>query len=143
VSGGLFLVDSSAWIFAAGPGAVPEIQARVEFLIEREKVAMAWPVYFELMSFPMPEERAWKDDLGGLMFLPMEGGDWLEAADWTAGLRRRGYKVKSMDALIAFLAHKHRLTLLHADADMDRLARRAHIKVESYVQAAREFSGRK
>ncbi len=140
---GFFLPDTSVWIAGAGPNGVPEIQSRLEFLIERRLIAIIPPIYFELMSHPFAGQEAWRSNLDGLRFFPMETDDWREAADWTADARRRGSKVRSMDALIAFMAHKHRLTLIHADIDLEKLARKVHLKVESHLVAARRWSSRR
>ena len=72
-----------------------------------------------------------------------ETDDWREAADWTADARRRVSKVRSMDALIAFMAYKHHLTLVHADAGLEKLARKVHLKVESHLSAARRWSSQR
>ena len=135
-----FLIDSSAWLAAVGPGAVPEIQTRVQGLIEQRLAAIAPPIYFELMSFPSADERLWKEILSSLRFYPLERTDWEDAANWTADLRRKGAKIRSMDALIAFIAHRYDLTLLHADADLDRLVKKAQFRVESHLQALRRWS---
>jgi predicted nucleic acid-binding protein len=40
-----------------------------------------------------------------------------------------------MDALIAFKAQKHNLTLLHADRDFDRLSRATSFSTESFASS--------
>ena len=42
-----------------------------------------------------------------------------------------------VDFLIAYKAMRHRLTLLHADRDFDRIARWVPLKVESYAKRIR------
>ncbi len=66
--------------------------------------------------------------------------EWSDAAEWVTTIRKKGVKVKTIDALIAYKAVKHKLTLLHADTDLDRLAKKTNLHVESFVDAAREGS---
>jgi predicted nucleic acid-binding protein len=113
--------------------------------VEKGQAAITGPVFFELLSFPgeTPIREVLSRGILSLTIIPFTEPDWREAAQWTSDARRRGARVRSMDALIAFLAHKHDLTLLHADADMDKLARKVSLKVESHVAAARRWSAHK
>ena len=138
---GIALIDSSAWLFALGPRPVPEVRDRVRTLVEENAAAITSPILFELLSFPDPDGR--RDDLAGFLsalhYFPVSDSDWRNAARWTSDLRRQGVKIKTVDALIAYKAELHGLALLHADADMDRLAGKAKLRVESWVEAVRQF----
>ncbi|MBI4668404.1 MAG: PIN domain-containing protein [Elusimicrobia bacterium] len=129
----LTLIDTSAWLFALGPKAVPTIKLKVISLVENNLAAITSPIFFELISGARTEEEASRLEnyLSALHSFPFAAGDWVQAAVWTNNLRRRGLSIKTVDALIAWKATRHNLILLHADSDFNRIARYAHLRVES------------
>jgi predicted nucleic acid-binding protein len=135
----LYLIDSSAWIFTLGPHPLEVIRARVEHLVENNLAAITSPIFFELVSSEKNHSQSARlaAHLSALHPYPLLPGEWAEAAEWTREHRQKGHKLKTVDALIAYKAYKHRLTLVHADADLDRIAAYAHFEVESYVRHAR------
>ena len=135
----LCLVDSSAWIFALGPHPVEMIRARIENLVENNLAAIISPIFFELVSSEKSETHSalLAAHLSALHPFPLLPQEWAEAAEWTREYRQKGKKVKTVDALIAYKAHKHHLILVHADADMDRIAAHTKLEVESYVRHVR------
>jgi predicted nucleic acid-binding protein len=134
-----YLIDSSAWIFALGPNPLEVIRVRVEELVEKNLAAITSPIFFELVSSEKSTAHSAQlaAHLSALHPYPLMPQEWAEAAEWTREHRQKGHKLKTVDALIAYKAHKHHLTLVHADADMDRIADNAPLKVESYVRVAR------
>lgn len=133
------LIDTSAWIFALGSKPIPRIRKRIEGLVEENLAAITSPIAFELLSGTRSEEdakRLW-DYLSSLHPFPFSAEEWTDAAIWTSLLRKQGSKVKTVDALIAYKATKHNLTLLHTDRDLDRIAQKCSLKVESYVADVR------
>ncbi len=135
----LYLIDSSAWIFALGARPVEVVRARVKELVENNLAAITSPIFFELVSSEKSQAHSTllAAHLSALHPFPMLPQEWAEAAEWTRGHRQKGHKLKTVDALIAYKAHKHHLTLVHADADMDRIATHANLVVESYVKHVR------
>jgi predicted nucleic acid-binding protein len=133
------LIDSSAWIFALGSRPVQEIRARIEELVANNLAAITSPIFFELVSSEKsPAHSALlAAHLSALHPFPLLPHEWVEAAEWTREHRLKGHKLKTIDALIAYKAHKHHLTLVHADADMDRIASHSKVEVESYVRLVR------
>ena len=88
------------------------------------------------------DETEWQRlerQMRGLHLLPMTDEDWYRAArlDWS--LRRRGMRFPGTDVIIAQIAIGHGATLLHADADFDRIAQHEPLKVESYVAEVRRL----
>ena len=138
----LYLIDSSAWIFALGPRPLEVIRARVEELVENNLAAITSPIFFELVSSEKNQAHSTllAAHLSALHPFPLLPHEWAEAAEWTRAHRQKGHKLKTVDALIAYKAHKHHLTLVHADADMDRIASYAKLEVESYVRHARSVN---
>lgn len=133
------LIDTSAWIFALGPKPIVKIRERLEYLVEQNLAAVTSPILFELLSgvANSSDTQRLKVHLSSLHPFPFLTEEWIDAAEWIQSLRKKGMKVKSMDGLIAFKAIKHGLTVLHADADLDRLAKKCDIKIESYVDLVR------
>lgn len=131
----LVLIDSSAWLFALGPQPAPRIRERVRYLVEQNLAAITSPILFELLSGIRSEQEAGslKAHLSALHLFPVHPADWIEAAEWTSALRKKGLRIKTVGALIAYEALKHDLILLHADSDMDRIARKSLVRVESCV----------
>ena len=137
----LYLIDSSAWIFALGAKPMESIRERVEELVENNLAAITSPIFFELVSAEKSNAHSalLAAHLSALHPFPLLPQEWAEAADWTREHRQKGHKIKTVDALIAYKAHKHHLTLVHADADMDRIAAHTKLEVESYVKYVRSI----
>ena len=135
----LYLIDSSAWIFTLGPHPLEVIRTRVEKLVENNLAAITSPIFFELVSSEKSQAHSalLAAHLSALHPFPLLPHEWVGAAEWTREHRQKGHKLKTVDALIAYKAHKHHLILVHADADMDRIATHTKLEVESYVRHAR------
>lgn len=136
----LVLIDTSAWLFNFPPRVSEPIRERITELVRDNLAAISPPILFELLSGTgSPEDfRRFHQHLASLHQFPLTHGQWIEAARWAAALRVRRVKAKTVDLLIAYQAVTHHLTLLHADPDFDRIAAHTPLKVESFVQAARE-----
>ena len=136
----LYLIDTSAWIFALGHQPVLEIRDRVRHLLDQNLAAVTSPILFELLSSTKTghSSRQLQSYLLSLHPFPFLEEEWIKAADWTRSLRKKGLSVKTMDALIAYKAIQHNLIVLHADKDFDRIANKTSLKVESCVETARK-----
>jgi predicted nucleic acid-binding protein len=132
----LVLIDTSAWIFNFEPKVIPAIRKRITHLVQQDRAAITSPILFELLQGVQSGEefRRLQEHLSSLHPFPVTEGDWLKAAQWAQRLRSRGVQAKTMDFLIAYKAMKHRLVLLHADRDFDRMAHWLPIKVESCLR---------
>jgi predicted nucleic acid-binding protein len=137
----LYLIDSSAWIFALGAKPVEAIRERVVELVENNLAAISSPIFFEVLSSEKSHAHfnLLAAHLSALHPFPLLPQEWVEAADWARAHRQKGHKIKTVDALIAYKAHKHHLILVHADADMDRIAAHTKLEVESYVKYIRSI----
>jgi len=136
----LVLIDSSAWLFALGDNSVSSIRNKITYLLEQNLAATTSPILFELLSGIKNkfDEQRLKEYLLTLHIFPLQPEEWIEAADWTRSLRMDGLKIKTIDSLIAYKAIKHNLVLLHADMDLDRIAQKTPLRVESYVSRVRK-----
>ncbi len=57
-----------------------------------------------------------------LPFLVPDRGDYIRAAELHNGCRRRGIAIGTIDALLARLCIRHKLTMLTTDRDFGRIA---------------------
>ncbi|WGX96473.1 PIN domain-containing protein [Nocardioides sp. L-11A] len=119
------LVDSSAWIDyfrrPGDPGNEP-----LRDLIRREEVATSEPIAMELSMGPTDElaVRRIERILGSAVDLSIEADlDFRAAAAIFRAVRRTGRTVHStVDCLIAAIAIRHDVPLLHRDADFEAIA---------------------
>lgn len=135
----LVLIDTSAWLFNFPPRVVPEVRERIAVLVRQDQAAVTSPILFELLrgAHSRQEFTRLHQHLSSLHQFPLTPSDWLKAAQWAQRMRARGLTAKTVGFLIAYKAMRHRLTLLHADRDFDRIARSVSLKVESYVKLVR------
>lgn len=134
----LYLVDTSAWIFALRRQPVEAIRSRIEQLLAADSVATCGLVELELLggAASEPEFARLQRRLTALHRLPILETTWGEAARLAYALRRVGVTVPFTDVLLASLAHQHGAILLHADRDFDLLAYHSSVQVESLADSA-------
>lgn len=115
------------------------IRQRITWLTQQDQAAVTSPIVFELLQGTRSghEFTRLHQNLSSLHPFPVTESDWLKAAQWAQRLRVRGLAAKTVDFLIAYKAMRHRLVLLHADRDFDRIAGMVSLKVESYVKLVR------
>jgi predicted nucleic acid-binding protein len=136
---GLYLVDTSAWLFVLRRPPVTALRDRLEELLSADAVAVMGIVVLELLGGARTEEerRRLAERLRGLHHLPTPEGLWEEAGELAWRLRRRGVTVPFTDTLIATVAMAQGAVLLHADQDFDLIARHEPLRVESHVETVR------
>ncbi len=137
----LYLVDTSAWVFALRRSPKEAVRSRIQQLAEADAVATCGVVELELLGGAVSQQELaqLERQLKGVHRLPAEETDWGSAARLTFSLRRAGVTVSSTDALLAALAMRHNAILVHADRDFDLIAAHSDLRVESLVEA---LSGR-
>jgi predicted nucleic acid-binding protein len=128
------LVDTSVWSLALrrdDPTPVPEVEALHRALEGHAEVLTTGLILQELLQgFPGPGSRvALIGHLGALPLVTPERRDHIEAADLRNRCGRAGIQLGTMDALIAQLCIRHRLTLLTTDDDFSRIARREALRL--------------
>ena len=119
----MYLVDTSIWIHALRPTGNAEIQARLKPLIVDGQTTVTEWILFELMTWLVKSEPPssllqWFTPVPRLPFNP----EWWDTAwDLAGRLRRRGVSPSAADCLIATIAMKHRVTLIHCDTDFEAM----------------------
>jgi predicted nucleic acid-binding protein len=119
----MYLVDTSVWIHALRPAGNAEIQARLKPLIINGQTAVTEWILLELMTGLVKSEQPssllqWFTPVPRLPFNP----EWWDSARDLAGrLRRQGVSPSAADCLIATIAMKHQVTLIHCDTDFEAM----------------------
>lgn len=127
----MLLADTSAWIeFLRATGSAEAHRMR-EAIAKREVVVID-PILLEIMA------GAQRDSVASLQRLlvaqHVEGLtprlDWLDAARIYREIRRRGETLRSQtDALIAAVAIRLDVPVLHCDRDFDTIARHTPLRI--------------
>jgi len=127
----VILIDSSAWIeFLRDTGS--SISQRVDLLLDTE-VATCEPVRLEILAGARDEQQL--SELRGLLaratLVMTEPIDYEEASAIYRACRRNGDTPrKLLDCLIAAIAIRSNLSVLHADSDFDAIARSTGLRTE-------------
>ena len=132
----VFLVDTSAWLFALRKDANPEIKSRLDTLLREDAVVTTGIIKLELLGGTRTRKEFSRlmRRLDALPYVSMEGPLLWDLAYETAfNLRRKGLTIPYTDILIASAAIKENVILLHADFHFDQVARHSTLRVESFV----------
>ncbi len=126
----MILIDSSAWIeFLRDTGS--PVCKRVDRLLAAE-LATCHPIRMEVLAGARSEEhlRDLRRLLARASLLPTEPADYEEAAALYRTCRREGQTVRRlMDCLIAAIAIRAGVPVLHADSDFVTLARHTPLEI--------------
>jgi predicted nucleic acid-binding protein len=128
----LILIDTSAWIeFLRDTGSA--VCLRVDDLLDAD-IATCDPVRMEVLAGARDERHL--DDLrrllAGCTLLATEPVDYENAAMLYRTCRRSGETVRRLiDCLIAAIAIRTGVPVLHADADFDTIARHTPLVISS------------
>jgi predicted nucleic acid-binding protein len=128
----LILADTSAWIeFLRGTGS--EANLRLRHLLGGDELATTDVVVMEVLAGA--GDAAHRDRLRALLarcrFVPIEAPrDYEDAAEVYRMCRQAGETIRALtDCLIACVAIRARVALLHADRDFEAIARRAPLEI--------------
>jgi predicted nucleic acid-binding protein len=128
----VILADTSAWIeFLRATGS--EANRRLRALIEHDQLATTDVVLMEVLAGARDDGH--RDRLRALLarceFVPVAGArDFEDAADIYRACRQAGDTVRALtDCLIASVAMRAGLSVLHTDRDFDAIARHARLEI--------------
>ena len=126
----MILVDSSAWIeFLRGTGS--PVCNEVDRLLARS-IAVTDPVVMEVLAGAKDDThlRSLRSLLGRAQLFRCESADFASAAQLYRQCRAQGETVRRLiDCLIAAVAVRHNLPVLHADSDFEALGRHTSMAV--------------
>ena len=136
----IFLVDTSAWIFALRKDFLSIIKDRIEYLLKENAIFTTGMVKLELLGGTKSENefQRLKSRLEALDAVECDAELWDEAYKLAFDLRRKGITVPCTDILIASCALKIGATLVHSDAHFDLIQQHSDLKVESFVKDVNE-----
>jgi predicted nucleic acid-binding protein len=127
----VILADTSAWVeFLRGTGSDADV--RLGRLLERDELATTDVVLMEVLAGARDADH--RDRLRGLLarclFVATEGPrDYEDAAEVFRACRRAGDRVRGLtDCLIASVAIRAGLAILHADCDYDAIVRHSGLE---------------
>jgi len=132
----LFLVDTSAWLFALRKDFIPEVKDRIDYLLKENEIITTGIVKLELLggTKTQNEFKRLKTRLDSLDMVETETALWEKAYRLSFELRRKGITVPYTNILIAACALQTESTLVHADAHFDLMTKHIGLNVESFVQ---------
>ena len=132
----LFLVDTSAWLFALRKDFVPEVKDRIDHLLKENVIITTGIVKLELLggTKTQKEFQRLKTRLDSLDMVETDTALWEEAYQISFELRRKGITVPYTDILIAACALISESTVVHADAHFDLMTKHIGLNVESFVK---------
>ncbi len=120
----MILADTSAWVeFLRGTGSA--VDRELDRLLDGG-LAVTEPILMEVLAGARDDAhlRQLRALLGRADLVPVLGADYLLAAALYRDCRQHGDTVRRLiDCLIAAVAVRNGLTLLHADRDFDALQR--------------------
>jgi predicted nucleic acid-binding protein len=128
----VILADTSAWVeFLRATGS--DANLRLRALIEGDQLATTDVVLMEVLAGARDDGH--RDRLRALLarceFVPVTGPrDYEDAADVYRACRQAGHTVRALtDCLIASVAMRAGVSVLHADRDFDAIARHAPLEI--------------
>jgi predicted nucleic acid-binding protein len=127
------LVDTSVWSLALrrdSPPPLPEVN-ELRRALEAGAVYSTGLILQELLQ-GFPKASARREIVKHFAALPLlvpDRDDHVEAADLRNACRRKGIQIGTIDALLAELCIRHKLTMLTTDKDFHNLATVASLSV--------------
>ena len=101
------------------------IRAGHSFALTTANLTEVW-YGISLLPRAVQNQREWSEIRSSVAMYQIEEVDAIAAADLQVALRRQGRQLGSIDAMLAAVALRYRLTLLTTDGDFDALSRLSH-----------------
>jgi len=127
-----FLVDTTIWVnFFRGRN--DSLKDRLGGLIADDRVCMTEIVIFEILrgARAQKEYNMLLKDFSALPALSLDAKAWQISWETVFFCRQRGLNIPALDTLIASIAIRHGVTLMHSDRHYDLLSRHTSLKALS------------
>ena len=136
----IFLIDTSAWLFALRKDFIPEVKERIDRLLRDGVVITTGIIKLEIMSGARTqyEFQRLKSRFNDLDDIKTDDSIWQKACELGFALRRKGITVPHTDILIGACALQSGSVIVHADTHFDLMTGHTGIKVESLVHIVRD-----
>ena len=131
----MFLIDTSAWIFALKKNFNPFIKERIDKILSENDVAINGIIELELLGGAKTEQEynRLKSRLDALYYIEATKSLWDSSSCLAFDLKRNGVNMPYTDIFIAASVIKEKAVLVHADSHFDIIAKHSSIKSESLV----------
>lgn len=134
------LLDNSAWVRIASPGLPQRRAEEIADKLEQRRIAVCLPFLLEA-GYSARSGRDHDELMEELLALPVlhidEEAEW-RAVDAQRQLARAGYhRLPPVDVIVAALAERHEVGILHYDRDYDTLAAKTDLRFGSVWLAPR------
>jgi len=137
---GALLLDNSAWARLADPSLPRQRAEEIASAIEAGQIAVCLPFLLEA-GYSARDARDHADllaELVALPSLPIDEPVERRALDVQSQLARAGHhRLPPVDILLAAIADRHEVGVLHYDGDYDVLATKTDLRFESVWLAER------
>ena len=134
------LIDNSAWTRLSQSAVPRDTKARVAAMVEDRSLEVCAPFLLEL-GYSARNARDHEEVIGALRRLPLrefDGRAEARALDAQAQLARAGHhRLPIVDLMIAAIADRHGVGILHYDGDYDVIRERTDLRFESVWLAPR------
>ena len=132
----MILIDTSAWIeYFRGTGSAAAVEVRRLLSEEADQVAMCEPLAMEILSGVSDDNAHTKLErlVNGLPSLNIDSSTDFRAAHIYRGARRAGRTIRCIDdCLIAAVAIRHGVRIIHQDNDFDVIAAMTSLAATSF-----------
>ena len=130
----MLLVDTTVWVdfFASRP--LPHVDLLEESIEREEDICICGVILTEVLQGIREdsEHKKTNDYFKELLFLPMNKKVFIKSANIYRQLRKKSITIRnSVDCMIAAVAMKHGIPILHNDKDYDRIAEHFDLKIAS------------
>ncbi|OQX07534.1 MAG: hypothetical protein BWK76_24690 [Desulfobulbaceae bacterium A2] len=131
----LYLVDTSAWIYALRRDSITRIRQRLDQLLQLNAVRITPYVRLELLTNVRTEEEFLRLEkgLGAVAEATLNNETWNLACRLGFSLRSQGVSLATPCVISAACAMHHQAILLHADNGYDLAASHLQCALESYA----------
>ncbi len=138
MNGSIYLIDTSVWIEVFPPrrrSVSATLVERVEGLMASNRAALTGVIRFELLDGTRGDVEFTRLEaaLDGLPLIPTGEDSWNEAARLSLQLRGAGLTIPAPDLLIAAIALRSGVPVLHRDRHFDMIAAHTPLRVESHL----------
>ncbi|OQX13537.1 MAG: hypothetical protein BWK76_16080 [Desulfobulbaceae bacterium A2] len=131
----VYLVDTTAWIYALRRDSIVRIRQRLEQLLQLNTVRITPYIRLELLANVRTEEeyQRLEKGLGAVIGAPVDETTWDLACRLGFSLRSKGVDLATPCVITAACAIRHQTVLLHADNGYDLAASHLQCSLESYA----------
>jgi hypothetical protein len=133
----VILVDTTVWVDLFAGKSTPHAERLEHSLATGEDVCTCGVILTEVLQGIRADEeyRRTLARFDALLYLPMDRQLFIRAAELYRRLRNRGITIrKPIDCMIAAVAIRHDVMLLHNDRDFDPIEKHCELKVVKVIR---------